>query len=264
MFELAFDYGPPSTGEPDLIGAWIPRSDPFSSYRAGFEVRTYRLCRRVLMFHDFPDDADVGAHRLVRSLELAYRTTPDAAAASDPGYSFLAAATQWSHQRHAGEWHRRQLPPIEFVYSEATIDDQVREVDAQVLENLPVGLGDGYQWLDLDGEGLSGILTEQGGAWFYKPNLGSGPSGPRFGPMRPVGAPAMAALGGGRQQLLDVQGDGALDLVDLPRRRWRVPCARRRRRLEARSSRSRACRTSTGNDPNLRFVDLTGDGSRTR
>ena len=34
-----------------------------------------------------------------------------------------------------------------------------------------------YQWVDLDGEGVSGILTEQAGAWFYKPNLGEG----RFG-----------------------------------------------------------------------------------
>lgn len=30
---------------------WNARPDPFSSYRAGFEVRTYRRCRRVLMFH---------------------------------------------------------------------------------------------------------------------------------------------------------------------------------------------------------------------
>ena len=29
-------------------------ADPFSSYRSGFEVRTYRLCQRVLMFHHFP------------------------------------------------------------------------------------------------------------------------------------------------------------------------------------------------------------------
>ena len=37
----------------------------------------------------------------------------------------------------------------------------------------PSGLdGAAYQWVDLDGEGVSGILTEQAGAWFYKPNLG--------------------------------------------------------------------------------------------
>jgi len=32
---------------------WDIRPDPFSSCRAGFEVRTYRLCRRTLMFHHF-------------------------------------------------------------------------------------------------------------------------------------------------------------------------------------------------------------------
>ena len=48
----------------------------------------------------------------------------------------------------------------------------MREVEAASLENLPQGLdGTRYQWVDLDGEGLSGILTEQGGGWFYKRNL---------------------------------------------------------------------------------------------
>ena len=50
--------------------AWPCRPDPFSTYRAGFEVRTYRLCRRVLMFHHFPDEAGVGADCLVRSTDL--------------------------------------------------------------------------------------------------------------------------------------------------------------------------------------------------
>jgi hypothetical protein len=31
--------------------AWNVRPDPFSTYRSGFEVRTYRRCRRVLMLH---------------------------------------------------------------------------------------------------------------------------------------------------------------------------------------------------------------------
>ena len=46
--------------------------DPFSTYRAGFEVRTYRLCQRVLMFHHFPDEPGVGADCLVRSTDFAY------------------------------------------------------------------------------------------------------------------------------------------------------------------------------------------------
>ena len=50
--------------------------------------------------------------------------------------------------------------------------ETVQSVDADSLENLPIGLdGAAYQWVDLDGEGVSGILTEQAGAWFYKRNL---------------------------------------------------------------------------------------------
>jgi RHS repeat-associated protein len=262
MFELAFDYSAPTGPGPDpaSIGAWTRRADPFSTYRAGFEVRTYRLCHRVMMFHDFPGDQAVGRRCLVRSLDLSYRTTLQDAASSDPGYSFLNAATQWSYQRDNGKWHRRQLPPVEFTYSEPAIDDQVRELDAEARLNLPVGLGDGYQWIDLDGEGLAGILTEQAGAWYYKPNLGPGPSGPRFGPVRPLTRqPAMAALANGRQQLLDVQGDGALDLVE-----FNPPTAGFHERDDLEGWKDFVPFASLPNidwnDPNLRFVDLTGDG----
>src|SRR5690606_14346449 len=69
MFEVVFDYGEhdayaPSPGD---SGTWPVRPDPFSSYRATFEIRTYRLCRRVLMFHHFPGEGGVGRDCLVRS-----------------------------------------------------------------------------------------------------------------------------------------------------------------------------------------------------
>ena len=53
---------------------WPARQDPFSSYRPGFEVRTYRLCRRVLVFHTF---AELGATPcLVASTDLGYDENP--------------------------------------------------------------------------------------------------------------------------------------------------------------------------------------------
>ena len=260
MFELAFDYAERPGAKPDEMGTWTPRPDPFSTYRAGFEIRTYRLCHRVLMFHDFPDDPAVGSRCLIRSLELSYRAAPSDGTSSDPGYSFLEAATPWSYQRNDGQWHRRQHPPVEFVYSKAVIDDRLRDVDARTLENLPVGVGRGFQLIDLDGEGLAGVLTEQDGAWFYRANLGSGQNGPRFAPLRPVGAqPSMAALSSGRQQLLDVQGNGALDLVDL-----HPPLAGFHERDDQREWTEfvpfRDVPNVAWDDPNLRFVDLTGDG----
>src|SRR5207245_8205094 len=44
-FEVVFDYGEHDEDAPlpddDTRVTWKPRNDPFSSYRAGFEVRTY-------------------------------------------------------------------------------------------------------------------------------------------------------------------------------------------------------------------------------
>ena len=75
-----------------------------------------------------------------------------------------------------GTYLKKSLPPLEFEYSEATIQDKVEDVDENYIENLPRGLdGAQYQWADIDGEGLSGILTEQGDSWFYKRNVSAFP-----------------------------------------------------------------------------------------
>src|SRR5262249_3392448 len=62
-FEAVFDY--PDDGRAFVqaslaaLQPWPVCQDPFSTYRSGFEVRSYRLCRRVLMFHHFPDELGV-------------------------------------------------------------------------------------------------------------------------------------------------------------------------------------------------------------
>jgi hypothetical protein len=104
------------------------------------------------------------------------------------------------------------------------IDETVRNLDPESQMNLPSGMdGSHYRWIDLDGEGVSGILTEQAGAWFYKANLSpanvkwTGANAvtlPQFAPVRTVEQlPSLAALGSGRQQLLRLSGDGFLSLV---------------------------------------------------
>ncbi len=263
MFEVVFDYGEhdPAAPTPGDAGEWPVRRDPFSSYRAGFEVRTYRLCQRVLMFHHFPDEPDVGRDCLVRSTDFAYQTTsddPEGAKKGGPVASFIASVTQTGYRRQAGGGYvSRSLPPLEFEYTQAQVQEEVREIDPASLENLPAGLdGTGYQWVDLDGEGVSGALTEQAGAWFYKPNLGGG----RFGPVELVATrPALAALAGGGQHLLDLAGDGQLDLVA-----FGGPAPGFFERTEDRGwgpFRPFVRRPDIPWDgPNLRFVDLDGDG----
>ena len=71
FFEVVFDYGDHDPNRPlpdEPAKKWDCRNDPFSSYRAGFEVRTYRLCQRVLMFHHFPNEQGGGQDCLVRSI----------------------------------------------------------------------------------------------------------------------------------------------------------------------------------------------------
>lgn len=166
LLEVVFDYGEHDANNPtpDDEGEWICRLDPFSTYRSGFEVRTYRLCRRVLMFHRF---AELGATPyLVRSTDFKFHQTPVS--------SFITSVTQSGYVRQSdGTYLKKSLPPVEFKYSEAVIENEIRELeDAESLENLPYGLdGTNYQWIDLDGDGAAGILTEQANTWFYKRNL---------------------------------------------------------------------------------------------
>jgi hypothetical protein len=91
MFEVVFDYGEDHCHDeqrdderrvtcltsPACRHGWAVRADPFSSFRSGFEPRTYRLCRRVLMFHHFPQEFGDAPH-LVRSTTLRYRESPTA------------------------------------------------------------------------------------------------------------------------------------------------------------------------------------------
>jgi RHS repeat-associated protein len=264
MFEVVLDYGdhPELTRNPSA--AWGVRLDPFSTYRPGFEIRTYRLCRRILMFHHFPEAAGVGRDCLVCSTDFDYALPDSLNSFSQPSYTVLQSATRRHYQRTPdsdGLYEAAQFPPVSFTYSEAVVDPTVRTIDPAQLENLPVGVqGPGYQWIDLDGEGLCGVLSEQSGAWYYKPNRGSGIAGPQFGPQRVVSPlPSMALAPGSRHQLLDLDGSGRIDVVDF----GGATPGFYQREVDI-GWRSHVSFQKLPNidwqDPNLRFVDLTGDG----
>ncbi len=265
LFELVFDYGDrrhdelpldPAVAADDQLRrveaspardrAWAVRPDPFSTYRAGFEVRTYRRCERVLMFHRFPE---LGEPYLVKALELGYAEGEGAA-------SLLVSATQHGFVRDgaATRYVRQSMPPVAFGYSTAGPVAAVRTLDGDSLANLPTGLGPGYEWVDLDGEGLSGVLTEQAGEWWYKRNRGDG----SLGLLELVARRPSGGLGEGRQ-LLDLAGDGLLDLVSFD-----GPDAGFAERTDDGDWAPHRAFASLPNlpwaDASLRFADLTGDG----
>lgn len=270
LFEVVFDYGEHDAQipAPDDAGAWICRHDPISSYRSGFEVRTYRLCQRVLMFHHFPQEQGVGNDCLVRSTDFVYgdtRNNPADQRRGNPTGSFIASITQTGYTRQPnGSYLSKSLPPLECEYTQAIVNEEVHEVDEQSLENLPYGLdGSKYEWIDLDGEGAPGILTRQAGGWFYKRNLSPLSQGERsnatFAPVELVTSLPSLAATGGRQQFLDLSGDGQIDLVQLE-----SPTAGFYERTNDQDwSPFVAFESFTNLDwdsPNLKFVDLTGDG----
>ena len=269
LFEAVFDYGEHYTENPqgqptsvhieDTNRQWSMRPDPFSSYRAGFEVRIYRRCQRVLMFHRFSELGTTPC--LVRSTDFSYREENSRQPVKSLIASFITSATQSGYLRKAdGTYRKKSLPPVEFEYSEANIDETVRDVDASSLENLPIGVdGTAYQWIDLHGEGIPGILTEQAGAWFYKRNLSPISARPvEFAPLERVATKPNLALGGSAQ-FMDLAGDGQPDLVVLD-----GPMPGLYEHDEAESWQPFRPLTSRLNrdmrDPNLKFVDLDGDG----
>jgi RHS repeat-associated protein len=276
FFEAVFDYGDHDSQVPLPVEpgrTWPVRADPFSSYRAGFEVRTYRLCQRVLMFHHFPGEPGVGDNCLVRSTDFTYAHEPSPTNARSPIYSFLQSVSHHGYKRSGNEYLSRQLPPVDFAYStvptaEDLADQPVRELEVDSLENLPYGLDSTqYQWADLDGEGLAGILTEQGAGWFYKRNLSplegrktaAGEALAQFGPAERLTEQPSLATANARSRLLDLAGDGQLDVVDLE---GPVPgfFERSRDGSWVTFKAFESVPVLDWDDPNLTFVDLTGDG----
>ncbi|WP_229426933.1 SpvB/TcaC N-terminal domain-containing protein [Massilia atriviolacea] len=271
MFEVVFDYGdhaPEAPGPRDdsardaagaLLHPWPERPDAFSSYRAGFEVRSARLCRRVLMFHHFACEPEVGRDCLVRSTDLCHARQDAKDVHAAASYSFLQAVTHSAYRRCADGYARSSMPPLEFHYSKPVVQEQVEEVDADSLANLPVGLdGSAYRWADLHGEGVPGILTEQGGSWYYMRNTSPLAGRAQFAPLETVMLRPNASLGDG-VQLLDLAGDGRPDVVVMD---GAMPGLYEHDDGEGWQAFKpfRAPLNRPPRDPRLRFIDLDGDG----
>ena len=196
-FLVVFDYG--EHGEsPDELHTWQVRQDPFSSYRSGFEVRTWRLCRRIMMFHSFDELGAGPSPRLVRSTDFGYSV--------DPAVTQLVSVTQTSYLWDGMAYQSESMPPGEFEYTVSGPEGVIRDVE---MPPVPDAVTAGPYWVDLDGEGIAGALTRTAGGWWYQRNLGGGALD------TPSAVGSVAAVGlGGRIRLADLAGDGRLSAVE--------------------------------------------------
>jgi RHS repeat-associated protein len=206
LFQTVFDYGEYDTNAPyTRINDWDFRTDAFSDYKPGFEIRTTRLCKRVLLFHYFTELSSGSA--LVKSLNFEYDTS------SEEDFSFLKSITAYGYIKQPdGTYTHKNLPATEFEYQKHDWNKDIKSISPDALVHAPAGLDEPlYQFTDLFNEGLSGILSEQANGWYYKHNLGDG----KFEQAKLVSPkPSFAGLGS-RMQLLDLDADGGKQLVSL-------------------------------------------------
>jgi len=269
VFEVLFDYADLPDPLPvheasdshawwdrtnDMLSKAMLRDDRFSAYRAGFEIRTLRRCKRVLMLHHFKESGLVGAP-LVKSTNFTYGQDPYAK------FSVLSAVTVCGHRKDSldpAQYLSRNLPPVTFVYSEFKPTEQrYQSVSAESHDYPPQALSDAhFTMLDVFGDGLPDIVSATNDRYYYWQNLG----GARLDRRRSLSTmPAGVVFGDPGVSLGDMGGDGLPDLI--------VDAAPIAGFHEATSDggwkpfrRFDRAPTFEFSDPNLRLVDLTGDG----
>ncbi len=295
LFELRFDYGelgdrqaadvtvgqsadlavphhPDSSLSPSSEGTLHPpeRPDPHSGHRAGFEIRTRWLCRRVVLYHYVDDDDDLPTALVAR--DAAGKPLPVAAwLLSHDSSARLATLTDVRRVgfrlQGTGDMHAHVSPAASFGYVAQAFGDTTEALEALDADLLPHGVdGSLFRFFDLEGDGIPGLLTEQGGQWYYQRNLGdregwTDPTQPRprLGPISRVSPlPNLANLQGGAQ-LSHVDGSGRTAVL------LRHPGVHGFTQREQDGSWTPFQRFGRvpqvdWTDPTLRFVDLTGDG----
>lgn len=280
-FGIGFDY---SSNNSTICAAiensnWSVRPDPFSSYRAGFEIRTYRRCTRILFQTNIAmeiEGEERGYIGATHALVFGYQDDDGLSKSLDESriLSKLKSIRQihlQNTQEDGNRYSAAEWPALEFEYTSAA-EMVIENIDHKNALGLPEGVdGTRYQWLDLNGEGISGVLYKASSSWWYAPNRWSTSfdkksvdsddtrEGGRFPlPISLSGQPS-TALNSPTARFVDLDGDGALDLLEHSSgtslvyerdasQSWRPP--RSLKRPPALPL----------DDPNVRMVDLNGDG----
>jgi RHS repeat-associated protein len=262
LFNLVLDYGDhdPDTPTPTPSATWGCRLDPFSNGKPGFDHRTYRLCRRFLLFHLFRElDSNPV---LVKSLDVAYRYF-DFQPVADPytlnfiEADFISSVTEtgWVGTQESG-YTRSSYPAMSFTYQQPVWSKVVESIPAQNRINIPEGLVAPYQFTDLYNEGIAGILSEQSEGWYYNSNLGEGAFTPA-GLISPK--PNFTGLNGGGLQLQPLTGDGRKFIVSTkPPNTGYFELTDQQEWLPFMAFDQYPAVDIS--DPNIKFIDLNGDG----
>jgi len=202
-FEVVFDYGQLDKDNPDVSPTvWTARTDPFSSYKSGFEIRTARLCQGIYLRHHFTEE-NGGVPFTTTALLPAYDTTPVSGISivksiMHRGYRTQPQQPLWIADTPATALTYQEFNPLASTW-------QLLEADAPGYFN-----SSGFIPVDLDGIGMDGLLYSSDTFVGYLAPLGNG----RYAQMRVLDSfPIFRNLQAGQANLTSLDGNNVLDLV---------------------------------------------------
>ncbi|MBW4680589.1 MAG: hypothetical protein KME19_10790 [Microcoleus vaginatus WJT46-NPBG5] len=216
-FEVVFDYGEynidPTNSTPYTpVSQWKNRQDPFSTYHAGFEIRTHRLCQNILMFHRF--EAEFGNNPiLVHATRFDYQETPTMTLLKK------VESIGYRYEQEQKKYETKSLPPVEFDYTAFAPEGHNFEPLLQGKDReLPgLNLPPDYMSVDLYGEGIPGVLYSDGTTTLYWEPEGSAngtTGGVKYAPPKQLqNFPIERHLQDADRMLMDLAGDGRMALV---------------------------------------------------
>jgi RHS repeat-associated protein len=231
------------------------RPDKFSEYRAGFEIRTVKRCHKI----EVSIHTDAGDIIPTRTYHFVYL---DELSLVDPPHRLphngVSLLSQIMVEGHDGSKSER-LPPLEFDYTKFEPEKKRDFFPITGPDMPPASLANpDYELVDLMGNGLPDILEMNGTVRYWR-NLGN----QKFDwPREMQDVPAGIRLADPGVQLIDANGDGRADLLVTfanglsgyyPTRFGGVWDHRSFQRYDAAPS-------FNLKDPEVRLVDLTGDG----
>jgi RHS repeat-associated protein len=227
------------------------RPDPFSDYRAGFEIRTARRCSSIEIRTHAESDLLVRTYRLVyldeRGLPLE-QLPPNAA-------SLLSQVLVAGHDGDRTE----SLPPLEFGYTAFEPEKRRYQPLGGALGSRPErSLGHPeYELVDLFGNGLPTVVEFNDQVRYWR-NRGNG----QFDLLRSMEtAPAGVQLDDPGVQLLDANGNGRADLMVIEGlRNGYYPLTSDGQWNERGFVRYRSVPAVNLHAPDVRLLDLNGDG----
>lgn len=218
-FEIIFDYGEYQVDDlkdkncnPYIpVRSWACRPDPYSSYKSGFEIRTYRLCQNILLFHLF--EKELGKPCLVRKLSLTHTNTQAYPPVQIRTMSLLKEIVISGCRRKSdGSYDMKNLPPVSFDFSLFTPPSHPEFKSLSIEDNGIPGYLNATQFqpLDLKGEGMDGFLLSNDITTLYFEPLGGGRySAPQSVELFPISK----NLQDGTAYISDIDGNGKMDLI---------------------------------------------------